>query len=618
VAEGGEQARRGHDASRWLIPGLLLLVVCASFRSLPRAGFVWDDQTNIVENERLREITPSNLAWMFTTLLPGHYQPLTWLSIAVEERLFGLDAGRMHGTSLLLHGINAVLFYVLIGLLLERRKDPRTPPDATAFRLCCAAGALAFAIHPLRVESVAWLSERKDVLCGLFYLLALIAYVRASGSRRYAAWVSASAAFAALSFLEKPWAITLPIVLLVLDVYPLRRSVSIRRLALEKIPFVVPAVAFGTLAYRAQREYGIHVAGHGWLDRTMQAAFGLCFYVSKALLPIGLSPLYLLDSRFQPLAPTNLVAAAVLIAITVLLVAVRRRAPWALAGWACFGVIIAPVSGLTQFGQQIAADRYTYLATLPFSVWIAAGLLLLYDARGKDGITRTVAWLMAFDLLVATHLTYRQSLYWHDGLTLWTRAIDCDAANFVAYHNRGWYQWTSGDAAGALADYDAALAINPGYAEAHRNRGIVNRARGALDLALADFDAAIRLNPYDAEAYYSRANAWAAAGDPARARADYDEALRLRPDHYDARLNRAVLLASLGDVRAATADYDTAIALRPRRFQAYNDRGSLRLDQGDLAGAIADFETALALSPAEGPERQGVERNLGAARAKTQ
>jgi protein O-mannosyl-transferase len=591
-----------------LLPFLVFVVTVACFAPALGNGFVaWDDDVNLMHNPRYRGLSPSHLRWMFTSTRGGHYDPLTWLTYAIDHTLWGMDPRGYHLTSILLHAANAVLVLGLAVALL-RYAGVR---DGGRLRLCAAAGALFFALHPLRVESVVWASERRDVLCGLFYLLTVLVYLRRPGSP---AWLLVSFVCFVLSLLSKPWGMTLPGVLLVLDVYPLRRlrrPADAPRLLLEKLPYLGAAVAAAVVADRALAAAGAlrpSLAQYGVGQRLAQAAYAACFYVAKTVLPLGLSPLHPVDLRLAPRSPTYLACGAIVLAAVALLIALRRRAPWALAAALCYGIVIFPVLGFAQAGAQVVADRYSYLACLPFAVLLAAALhaATAIPARRRTTTVATVALLATLGVL-----TVRQTRVWKDSLSLWNHAVRVDPTNGAAYVQRGWAKSLGGDTFGAIADYDTALRLDPDDALAYRNRGLARFRLHHLDGALADYSAAIRAKPDYATAYFERGLAWQTRGNDVAALADYDEAIRLNP--LDARFfnNRGLVRAKGRELAGAIEDYSEAVRLDPDFPLAYLNRARARRLAEDRSGAIADVETAIRHAPAGSPNCVAAEKLLG-------
>lgn len=320
---------------------LVAVITFVAFLPALGNGFVaWDDDRNFLDNPHYRGLGPAQLAWMVSHL-DAHYVPLTWLTLGLDYVLWGMNPAGYHLTSLVLHAANAVLVYAGARRLIAAAL-PGTSSGALA--LGSAVAALLFAVHPLRVESVAWATERRDVLCGLFYLLTVLAYLRycASASRR---WYRLSLAFLAAALLSKAMAVTLPVVLLLLDGYPLRR-----RAWREKLPFFALSLAAGAVALVAQRVAGATstVAFLGPLERVAIACYSLAFYLWKTLVPRHLSPIYELPARVDAFAPSYVASALAVLALSALAIALRRRWPAFTVVWASYVVtVLRPRPGRT-------------------------------------------------------------------------------------------------------------------------------------------------------------------------------------------------------------------------------------------------------------------------------
>src|SRR5438128_558368 len=367
----------------WLVPVLIALVTFAAFLPALYNQFVnWDDDDNFLGNPHYRALAWTHLRWMWTTHL-GHYIPLTWMTLGLDYLLWGMNPVGYHLTSLLLHATNAVVLYFLARRLLTLALPP-PPQRGHAPVVSAGFAALVFAIHPLRVESVAWATERRDVLSGLFYLLTILVYLRACergprGRRLY--WLSVTLFGCAL--LSKSMAVSLPVVLLILEVYPLRRlggslgwsSASARAVYLEKIPFVLLAGAASAIALMEQlsNRAMVSVAQLSAQDRLAVSAYGLSFYLWKTVVPLNLSPLYMLPQTVNPAATPFIVSYGGVLAVTAIALALRRRWPGLPAAWLAYVVVLLPVLGIAQNGPQLAADRYTYLAVLGWAILAGAG-----------------------------------------------------------------------------------------------------------------------------------------------------------------------------------------------------------------------------------------------------
>src|SRR5881409_291814 len=435
---------------RWLAPLLVALFTLAAFLPALQNQFVnWDDKDNFLDNPHYRGLGWTHLRWMWTTHL-GHYIPLTWMTLGLDYLLWGMKPVGYHLTNLLLHAANAVVFFFVVRRLLTRALPS---PSERGHALAVAAGfaALVFAIHPLRVESVAWATERRDVLSGLFYLLTLLSYLRACergarGRRLY--WLSVALFGCAL--LSKSMAVSLPVVLLILEVYPLRRlggslgwaSASARRVYLEKIPFVLLAAAASALALLAHLSSRamVSVAHLSALDRLAVSAYGLSFYLWKTVVPLNLSPLYMLPQTVNPAATPFIVSYGGVLAVTAIALALRRRWPGLPAAWLAYVVVLLPVLGIAQSGPQIAADRYTYLAALGWAILAGAGLLSCWRLSTSSTTGAPTTWGlagMATGIVIALGvLTWNQVQIWHDSGRLWTYALALDPNSPIAHRDR--------------------------------------------------------------------------------------------------------------------------------------------------------------------------------------
>jgi tetratricopeptide (TPR) repeat protein len=481
---------------RVLLPLAIAALTFLAFLPVLDAGFLsWDDETNLVNNAGYRGLGWAQLRWMFTTTLLGHYIPLTWMTFGLNYLLGGMNPRGYHLTNLLLHAANAALFYVVARRLLAAAFDRGIAASGADhghagldIRLSVGAAfaALIFGVHPLRVESVAWVTERRDVVCGLFYLLATLAYLRGvrHGGKIEARWRALSLGAFVLALLSKASALPLPAALLLLDVFPLRRveAVGWRRLVVEKIPYLALSVASALLAVIAQsraqaltgyREYGIGA-------RLAMTAYNLVFYPWKLVWPADLSPLYELPPRVDPLSWRFLAPALALVVVTIALVALRRRWPGALAAWVYSGLLVLPVTGaVAHAGAQLAADRYSYLSGLGFAVLAGGALTWLLRGRDRFKPSVIVAVVLAAALVIVgwAASAWRQSKVWHDSETLWRWAVDADPDCAVCYVNLGAELVTtvSGDPARAReaeARFRRALALDPRRDFAYHGLGV--------------------------------------------------------------------------------------------------------------------------------------------------
>src|SRR5213592_645132 len=483
---------------RWLAPLLVALFTLAAFLPALQNQFVnWDDKDNFLDNPHYRGLGWTHLRWMWTTHL-GHYIPLTWMTLGLDYLLWGMNPVGYHLTNLLLHAANAVVFFFVVRRLLTRALSS---PSERGHALALSAGfaSLVFAIHPLRVESVAWATERRDVLSGLFYLLTILLYLRArEREERGRAWYWLSVAAFVCALLSKSMVVNLPVVLLILDVYPLRRlggavgwlSESARRVYVEKIPFVLLAAGASAIALMAQLSHDtmVSVVQLSGLGRLAVSAYGLSFYLWKMVAPVNLSPLYELPPAVNPWAPPFLLSYGVVVAITAIVLAFRRRVPGLPAAWVAYIVVLLPVLGIFQSGPQIAADRYTYLAGLGWAILAGAGLLSCWRSSRRSKTGTPANWLLAgiaFCVVVGLGvLTWSQAKVWRDSERLWAHTLAIDPNSPLAQNNFGYELYRQGKLAEAIEHYRQALQIKPDYALAHANWGLALIHQGKLAEAL--------------------------------------------------------------------------------------------------------------------------------------
>jgi len=473
------------------------LVACtlAVYAPLRSAAFVnYDDPLYVTANAEVRRgLTWTGVVWAFTTGETGTWHPLTWLSHMAVVAVAGLDPAAHHLTNVALHAANAALV-----LLVLAHASGRLAPSALA--------ALLFAVHPLHVESVAWVAERKDVLStffGLLAVLAWLAYVRAPGRARYAGTLIAFAA----SLMAKPMLVTLPVLLLLLDWWPLGRiggaaadgrpRFGWRDAIVEKLPLAAVAAAAVIVAVSTQHR-GENVSGVDAVPIAFRAGHTLVAYVTylrRTLWPSGLAVFYPYPHRLD--AVEVAVAAAVLAAVTAVAVCNARRAPFVLVGWAWFVVSLLPVIGLVQIGMQSTADRYTYVPLIGIFLALAWTAAAIADAA-PPWSTAVVAGIAASAVVACGVLTLQQLTYWRTDVALYRHALAVTRDNFVAHNNLGLALVSGGDAsarAEAARHFAEALRLRPAYPEAHNNLGGVLLMQGRRAEAIEQFTAALRAKP---------------------------------------------------------------------------------------------------------------------------
>ena len=575
----------------------------------------WDDLENFTTNPFYRGFGWTQLTWMWTTVLLGHYVPVTWMTLGVDYLVWGMNPAGYHLTNVLLHSANAAVFYLVAQRLIRLPMLAAATAHPLAWRLSAVLAALVFALHPLRVESVAWVTERRDVLSGLFYLLAVWAYLRdaettsdARSRRRLWYWVSLGCFVLAL--LSKAITITLPILLIVLDVYPLRRlgrgaagwwSGPARRWWAEKIPFVVASALVAPITLIAARSAAnlFSVAHVGLGERVAISLYGLIFYLWKTLAPLDLSPFYPLRRPLEILSAPYLVSAGLVALITGLTIVRRTRWPALGAVWLAYVVTLLPVSGLFQNGPQISADRYSYLPSLALASLVGAVVLGVWRAWAGRWHGRTAGFCLtgAGALLVATLtlFTWKQIGIWHDSERLWTNALTV-APSSVAHAHLGYVRRQQARWTEANEHYREASAMRPDAPDIQVQWGVALAQQGRIGEAIERFREALRLWPENSVAHYNWGNALLGGGDVEEAIAHYREAVRLEPRGAEAYTNWGRALALQGKRDEAIAKYREALRIKPISVPHYNWANELFV-AGDFDGAIGHYREAARLDP---------------------
>lgn len=604
--------RRPTPASsrRWLAP--IVVALCTFVAFLPTLGnswVTWDDDRNFLDNLSYRGLDGEHLHWMWTTFHMGHYIPLSWMTLGVDYELWGMDARGYHLTNLLLHCANALLIYFIARRVLALAAPDLLDGDERRLGSAAAFAALFFAIHPLRVESVAWVTERRDELSGLFFWAAALTYLRyAVDPERERRWYWTTLGLYACAMLSKATSITLPAILLLLNVYPLRRiggasgwwSRDTRRVLLEILPVGIISLAAIPLTILAlappnQLAFGAKLA---------VSAYSLAFYLWKTLLPTGLSPLYGMPQHIDPAETRFLVSYVVVVATAVVAWLSWRRWPSVTTALLAFLAVTFPLLGIVQNGPQIAADRYTYHAAPALAILVAgAGLTLL--ATRAAALVRPAAVVV---LGVLGVLTWRQCSVWHDPAAFWTYVLARDPQSSIAETALGTLFVHNQRYAEAIEHLEHATALDPSYAEGHDNLGIALSNVGRVDEGIAQFRTAIALSPRNHESHNNLGIALARQGKLQEAIAEYRAALAIKPDYADAQTNWGNASLRLGAIEDAIAHYREATRLRPDLPGAQLNWGVALAQQGRYAEAVEHFRATLAIDPNNADARAYLER----------
>jgi tetratricopeptide (TPR) repeat protein len=559
-----------------------LVVTFVAFSPALQNDFVnWDDDAYVVNSSVIKDLSPENIRDFFTEYHHGLYQPLTLLSLALDYAAGGLDPFVYHLVNVLLHLINTGLVFALVYLL------------AHQLPVALLAAAL-FGVHPLHVESVAWVTERKDVLYGAFFLASLIAYVRyvRQGQARHYAW---ALVLFLLSLLAKAQAVSLAITLFVIDFW-FDRSLRDRKVLLEKAPFLVLALVFGMTALSAQASAGALSGGSATrlIQRLAHASYGLVSYVVRLVAPTRLSAIYPYPEwGGGSLSPKLWVYPLVVLSGFAAVVFALKHSKALFFGVAFFVINIGLMLQVVPAGTAFMADRFSYLPSVGFFFLIGMGYHAVATRSPRLARPLQLALLAYVALLGA--LTFHRTQVWRDSLSLWNDVLGRYPEVPFALNNRGIARYASGDVEGAVADYERAIELQPDYSKPYENRGNARLALGQYREAIADYDMAIRLDPSQATTHFNRGLARDYLGDPASAIWDYDEALSLAPDFTEAYYSRGGARANTGDLAGAIDDYSQAIQLDPTVARSFLNRGVVKFAVGDTTGACQDWTAAARL-----------------------
>lgn len=642
------QSRRAKTQARWICFVLAILVF------VPYAQVAWFEFLLCDDNDYITTVAPvkagltwEGVKWAFNAPHASNWHPITWLSHMLDCELFGLNPGPHHLVSVVFHMASAVILFLTVRMM-------------TGSMWRSAAVAALFALHPLRAESVAWVAERKDVLSGFFWMLTLLSY--AWYARRPGIWRYLTVFLnLALGLLCKSMAVTMPFLLLLLDVWPLRRAVfpgvgkiglrraipcpsqSWGRLILEKLPLLALAIYISREAVKAQGGYG-SITGTDELTLSMRAANALVTYAAylwDMVCPINLGLFYphpasVSQSLIEDLYMPAVVAGVILIGITVVVIWQRKTRPWLLIGWLWYLGTLVPVIGIVQIGAQSRADRYTYLTMIGIAiaiVWSVGEIVV------RRQVARSVVRWVAAGLGVACIvLTWMQVSYWRTDFTLFERSIAVIPKNYFAYNQLGAAYCEKRDPQKAEFNFAKSLEFNPDYDFGNNNLGVSLMERGALDDARKAFEHAVKVNAQFVAPLRNLALLLAATGHPAEAAAYCERVVTLQPgnasaqaqlasiyeqlgrfeeaekrfqyslslDPFDTRATRffGIFYANRGRLSDAAKWLNQTVQLDPNDADAWNALGVVLAQQGDKAKGIACLERALMISP-QHPQARG-------------
>jgi len=576
---------------------LLAVATLGLYNPASRHPFVnYDDDAYVTQNAHVRQgLTSDTIRWALTSTEQANWHPLTWMSHALDVSLFHFNPAGHHFTSVLLHVVNVVLLYLLL-MWATGRFGPSL------------FGAILFALHPINVESVAWIAERKNVLCTMSFFLTLWAYGWYAKQSRWQRYIVVALLFAA-GLASKPMVITLPFVLLLLDYWPLKRVqdsnadapsghklFSWQRLVLEKLPLLALSAASAAITVQAQQSGGAvrSTAQFSFAVRVANAICAYAMYLWKMIWPARLAPLY--PHPGDSLAAWQVaVSAIVLITVTILVLKFRAR-PYLLVGWLWFLGTLVPVIGIVQVGDAAMADRYAYIPLIGIFVMISFGVADWAEAKHFGGWAFAVGVIVLIALSYATH---RQIDYWQSNETLWSHALDVTRNNFIAEDNLAGALILEGKEEDAHAHFETAARINSRDPMSHSNLGAYDQTHHQFRDAIEQYRTVIALTSDRgllAQTYANLGAAQRTLGDDQEAHQSFEQALRLNPGQFNAWLGEGLLARQAGNYGEAISDFSRSIELQPTA-QAYVELGRTQLKMGHAPEALEAYQQALKINP---------------------
>ncbi len=589
--------------------GIAIVTFLVFFSALDGEFLIWDDDVLVTNNADIWSLDLDTVKWAFTNLGLTTWHPITFISFILDYSMWGLDPWGFHLTNNVIHALNALLVFLLIFLLVNHAvpEEDGNGLNKSAF-ISALITSLLFGLHPLRVESVAWIAARKDVLYSFFYLLSILAYYRYTllKTNRGSLYI-VSIIFFALSLMSKPVAVTLPAVLLVLDYYPLKR-ISLERgwegvkpVIIEKIPFFILSalIAFVALMFHNSSADVEVMSGFSLLERIYLPIRGYMFYLYKMLLPYGLAPIHPIPDKLDDSILVLTLVITSFTAITFSGVFLLRHSRVYLSIWLYYIITLLPAISVLKIVGNNA--RFSYLACIGPA--LMAGLFADQIFRRSSSRAIKVFIIIIIFSFMAFYTSRTVTLVgiWKDTITLWSYQIALDPTKIpVAYMNRGLAYEKDGKIRLALADYSKALEINPEYAKAYNNRGVAYAGMHRYQEAMDDYNRSIELDPDYAQVYNNRCVLYGRLGEFERTIEDCTRAIEINPNLHDSYYNRGKAYFKLKRYESAIRDYSMAVRLYPKHMKAYNNRANAHSKLHQYEAAVKDYTKAIKISPQRG------------------
>jgi tetratricopeptide (TPR) repeat protein len=572
-----------------LILAAIVVITIVVFSNSLNNDFIrnWDDKGYLMDNPYVQNFSTASLKPIFTSFYNANYHPLTTLTYAIELKKFGLNPKPFHIDNLIVHILNILLVFWLIQLLTKRIE-------------ASTIVALFFAIHPMHVESVSWISERKDVLYTFFYLAGLITYLFYLSNRNTKYIISTFILFL-LSLFSKSAAVSFPLMLVLFDFYYSRNFD--KKNIIEKIPFFILSIVFGILAVLSQRTLGAIqdlTPVFSIIDRIFLVSYGILFYIVKLFVPIGLSAVHSYPIKSGGLLPAiYYISPVILLLIAFGVYKAGAYKKELLFGFLFFMISIALVIQVIPVGKALTAERYSYVPYIGLFFILSRTYCDIQDE--KFALVKKIKPL--FTLLLAGYAiyfcftTWERNKVWKDGMSLFEDVIQKNPMIDYAYINRAHAKSDLGDHKSAIEDYNKAISINPHFAESFNNRGNERYMLKDKDGAVADYNKAIEVDRKYALAYFNRAIAKGDMMKYQEAIADYSSAIASQPVYPDAYYNRGNIKIKLQDFKGAIGDYQETIKYKPQFADAYHNIGVAKYNMQDFDGAIRSFTEAVTVNP---------------------
>ena len=563
---------------------IIFITTFAFFPSINNGITNWDDNILLIENKNIHNLSIHNLINIFSSFSLNHYHPLVLLSFALEYHFFKQNYAIYHITNLILHLLNTILVFVFIFLICD---------DV----FISFIAALLFGIHPLHVESVAWITERKDVLYSLFFLTSMITYLLFKKGR-IKKYYYLSLIFFILSLLSKAMAVTLPIILFLLD-YSLHLKLSPKNL-IEKIPIFILSIIFGIIAIIAQYpNNGMDNKSFNFFQNVLIANFDIFFYLTKIIVPVNLSCFYPYPEKIGNLLPPIFLISPILtLILIIILYKTKNSSRKMFFGGLFFLITILPVIQFIPVGQAMAADRFTYIPIIGFFYLLAEFVNQLYlKSFSNKKLTSLFYLTLIFIFGFLSFLTYERCKIWKNSFTLWSDVIRKYPDVPIGYISLGSAYYDSGKYNKAIDNYTTAINKDPKNPKTYVNRANAYSALNLFDKAIYDYGTALKLNSKYPKAYNDRGNVFLKIGDYEKALSDFTQALIYDPDYIRAFINRGNFYLSIKDYNNAIFDYSEALKLEDDNPEFYCNRALAYSAQGQYDKALSDYEQALKISP---------------------